>query len=30
MIEILPMEDREKERSLLEGLPLSGGKPAYC
>ncbi|NBI17052.1 hypothetical protein D1841_03815 [Neglecta sp. X4] len=26
MIEILPMEDREKERSLLERLPLSGGE----
>lgn len=27
MIEILPMEDREQEQKLLEGLPLTGGEP---
>lgn len=27
MIEILPMEDREKEREVLEKLPRLGGEP---
>lgn len=27
MIEILPMEDRENERALLEGLPVLGDAP---
>ena len=27
MIQILPMEDREKEQQLLQGLPVLGDKP---
>ena len=31
MIEILPMEDREREKSLLGDLPTPGGEPrALC
>lgn len=27
MIQILPMEDREREQALLAGLPMEGGEP---